>query len=231
MFELHDIIAGYGSMAVLRGVSLCVPTGSVAALLGPNGAGKTTLLRTASGLVEPRSGDIRLDNESLVGLPPHRFSTRGVCHVGEGRSIFRGLTVRENLAMFAEPGREGAMIERAVESFPILGRRLSQIAGTLSGGEQQMLALSRTHASEHKVILLDEVSMGLAPKILDEIFAFLRGLAQSGASLLIVEQYAARALELAEYVFLLSRGQLVFVGEPGEVSGTDLMERYLAAGV
>jgi len=227
VFELRGIHAGYGAVSVLRDVSIVVPDGCVVALLGPNGAGKTTLLRVASGLLRPSAGEVAVDGRVLTGAPPHTFPAAGICHVGEGRSIFRGMSVRENLSLFAPAGQESALIERAVAAFPILGERLDQVAGTLSGGQQQMLALSRTHREDARVILLDEVSMGLAPIIVDEIFEFLEALAQRGAALLLVEQYAPRALALAEYVSLLHRGRVVFAGEPAELDGTDLFERYL----
>jgi branched-chain amino acid transport system ATP-binding protein len=214
---------------VLRDITLAVPDGTVVALLGPNGAGKTTLLRAASGLISPSTGRILLDDVDVTGQAPERLVSCGICHVGEGRAIFRGMSVRENLRMFAVPGEEDALTERAVAAFPVLGRRLSQVAGTMSGGEQQMLALSRAHRSDAKVVLLDEVSMGLAPKIVDEIFEFLGELCRGGASLLLVEQYAERALALADFVFVLNRGRCVFAGEPGEISHDDLFDRYMAA--
>jgi len=231
MFELRNLHAGYGAVTVLRNVSVVVPEGSVVALLGPNGAGKTTLLRVASGLVRPTAGDVVLDGRVLTGAPPHAFPSAGICHVGEGRSIFRGMTVRENLTLFAPRGEEAALTERAVAAFPVLGQRIDQVAGTMSGGEQQMLALSRAHRQDVRIVLLDEVSMGLAPLIVDAIFEFLAELARRGASLLLVEQYAPRALALAEYVSLLSRGSVVFAGEPAELDGTDLFEQYLQPGV
>jgi branched-chain amino acid transport system ATP-binding protein len=226
MFELRQVVAGYGDTTVLRGVDLVVPGSSVVALLGPNGAGKTTLLRVASGLLQPRSGAVTLDGDDLTGQPPHRLAERGICHVPEGRGIFGSLTVRDNLLLQAPPGREAEALERAAEVFPKLGQRLDQVAGTMSGGEQQMLALTRSYVQGPRVVLLDEVSMGLAPKIVDEIFAFLATLAAQGASLLLVEQYVTRALAVADYVYVLGKGEVTFVGEPGELDGDDVFRAY-----
>ena len=230
MLELRQVVAGYGDSTVLRGVDLLVPDGSVVALLGPNGAGKTTLLRVASGLLQPWTGSLFLDGEDLTGFPPHRLAERGICHVPEGRGIFASLTVRDNLLLQAPPGREGESLERAAEVFPKLGQRLDQLAGTMSGGEQQMLALTRSYVQSPKVVLLDEVSMGLAPKVVDEIFEFLVALAAQGASLLLVEQYVTRALAVADYVYVLGKGEVSFVGEPAELDGDDVFRAYTGIG-
>jgi len=230
MFELDGIVAGYGGTTVLRGVDLKVPPGSVVALLGPNGAGKTTTLRVASGLLRPKAGRVLLDGEDVTRLSPHALCDRGICHVPEGRGVFPNLTVRENLVLLSRRGTEKDSIERAVSAFPRLGQRLQQAAGTMSGGEQQMLALARTYVQKPRVVLLDEVSMGLAPKIVDEIFAFLELLAQQGSSLLLVEQYVTRALGAADFVFLLNRGRIVFAGETEEVDVEALAAEYVASG-
>jgi branched-chain amino acid transport system ATP-binding protein len=226
MLLLRDITAGYGDTTVLRNVTLQVPSGSVVALLGANGAGKTTLLRVASGLLRPSAGRIEIDGDDVTAAPAHRLVERGLCHVPEGRGIFRSLTVRENLLLQSPPGRERAAIDRAAGVFPTLGQRLEQVAGTLSGGEQQMLALARSYVQEPRVVLLDEVSMGLAPKIVDEIFAFLDTLAREGSSLLLVEQYVTRALAVADYVYVLSKGEVSFVGEPSELAADDVFNAY-----
>jgi branched-chain amino acid transport system ATP-binding protein len=226
---MQGVTAAYGDTVALRDVDLVVPSGRVVALLGPNGAGKTTLLSVASGLLRPRSGQVVMDGRDVTGSSPDRLARAGLCHITEGRSVFPGLTVADNLKMFA--GRSGASdaIERAVSAFPRLGERLGQQAGTMSGGEQQMLALARGYAQQAPLVLLDEVSMGLAPIIVDEIFEFLRRLADEGHSLLLVEQYVAKALDLADLVYLLVRGRLVFAGEPDEVAGTDIFAHYLGA--
>jgi branched-chain amino acid transport system ATP-binding protein len=226
MLALDNIVAGYAETTVLRGVSVVVPPASVVALLGANGAGKTTLLRVASGLLRPTAGTMNLDGADVTGWRPHQLAARGVCHVPEGRGVFPSLTVRENLSLAAGGGgRDG--LDKAVSAFPRLGERLGQTAGTMSGGEQQMLALARAYIANPQLMLLDEVSMGLAPRIVDEIFEFLGRVAREGASLLLVEQYVTRALALADYVYLLHRGQIAYRGEPSELEDEDVFARYL----
>jgi branched-chain amino acid transport system ATP-binding protein len=227
VLTLSGITAGYGETTVLRDVSLTVPQSSVAALLGPNGAGKTTTLRVASGLLRPTHGRVLLDGEDVTGKPPHELVRRGVCLIPEGRGIFRSLTVRENLLLHADPGDESAALDLATEEFGVLGDRLDQLAGTLSGGEQQMLALARAYVQRPKLVLLDEVSMGLAPLIVEQIFGFIGRLAASGTALLLVEQYVSQALRLADYVYVMSRGSLVFQGDAGELERDDVFARYL----
>ena len=226
---LHDVDAGYRGAQVLRQVNLAVPASSVVALLGANGAGKTTLLRVASGLLAPTAGQVLLGDRDVTGFSPHALVARGVCHVPEGRGIFPSLTVRDNLLLQSPHGQEAEALDRAVETFPRLGERLAQLAGTMSGGEQQMLALARAYVQHPRFILLDEVSMGLAPKIVDEIFEFLAVLAASGAALLLVEQYVTRALAVADYVYLLSRGEVAFAGEPCELDAEALAQEYVGA--
>ena len=227
MLELRNITAGYGKHIVLRNVDLVVPDHSVVALLGPNGAGKTTLLRVASGLLKPMEGRIVIDGEDATGWPPERMSRSGMCHVPEGRGIFRALSVRENLRLMAPPAVDLAGVGVASNAFPRLGDRLEQRAGTLSGGEQQMLAMARAYVSSSRLVLLDEVSMGLAPKIVGEIFDHLRRLAAGGAALLLVEQYVQKALALADYVFILKKGRIQFAGEPGQLADGHLLSSYL----
>ena len=230
MLSLNGVHAGYAGTKVLRGIDLDVPASSVVALLGPNGAGKTTLLRIASGLLTPTSGTVTIDGRDVTGMSPNRLVAHGVCHVPEGRGVFPSLSVRDNLILQAAAGEESPAIERAVSAFPRLGERLAQLAGTMSGGEQQMLALARTYVQQPSFVLLDEVSMGLAPKIVDEIFEFLSVLARQGVALLLVEQYVTRALAVADYVYLLNRGELSFAGEPGEIDADALAEQYVGAG-
>jgi branched-chain amino acid transport system ATP-binding protein len=229
MLELRGISAGYDTGLVLREVDLVVPDGSVVALLGPNGAGKTTVLRVASGLLRPKTGQLLIDGVDVTGEPAERLASRGVCHVPEGRGVFTGLSVADNLRLQAPRVKDRSAAATAASVFPRLGERLSQAAGTLSGGEQQMLALAHAYLAEPKVVLLDEVSMGLAPKVVDEIFDYLHRLAESGRSLLVVEQYVKRALELADYVYILNRGKVRFAGEPAEVGDATIMESYLGA--
>ncbi|MFN2536649.1 MAG: ABC transporter ATP-binding protein [Mycobacteriales bacterium] len=227
MLELQGIHAGYGKSPVLRGVDLAVPEGSVVALLGANGAGKTTLLRVASGLLAPTSGRLVVDGQDLTRKRPHVLTRAGVCHVPEGRGIFRNLTVQDNLALQAPDGDTDDAVARAVSAFPRLGERLGQLAGTMSGGEQQMLALARAYVQRPRVVLLDEVSMGLAPKVIDEIFEFLQALAAEGVSLLLVEQYVTRALAVSDWVYLLNRGEIAFAGEPAELEDRDIFAEYV----
>jgi branched-chain amino acid transport system ATP-binding protein len=231
MLELQGVVAGYGATTVLRGVDLTVPDGVVVALLGANGAGKTTLLRVASGLLHPTAGRVLVDGEDVSRAAPSALVRRGVCHVPEGRGVFAPLTVRENLLLQAPRGEESAALDRAVAVFPRLGERMGQVAGTMSGGEQQMLALARAYVQHPKVVLLDEVSMGLAPKVVDEIFEFLGLLSSQGVSLLLVEQYVTRALAAADYVYLLNRGEVAFAGEPSELEGEDVFTQYVGADI
>jgi branched-chain amino acid transport system ATP-binding protein len=213
MLELTNIVGGYGNSTVLRDVTLSVPDAGVVALLGPNGAGKSTTLRMASGLLRPISGSIVLDGEDITKLEPHQRTHKGMCHIFEGRGVFPSLSVRENLLMQA-PKRmsESDIFDRAVEAFPVLGTRRRQIAGTMSGGEHLLLALARAYVNEPRVVLVDEASLGLAPLVVDGIFAFLEKLVEGGAALLIVEQYVNRALALASHVYLLNQGEIVYSG-------------------
>jgi branched-chain amino acid transport system ATP-binding protein len=221
--------AGYGGTEVLRDVTLTVPPGRVVALLGANGAGKTTLLRMCSGLLPPSHGRVTLDGVDVTNASTSRLGRLGLCHVPEGRAVFPTLTVEENVRLMAPPGRADAL-DRACEAFPPLGHRLRQVAGTLSGGEQQMLALCRAYLTDPRYVLLDEVSMGLAPRVVDAIFEALRRLAAGGTALLIVEQYVAKALELADIAYLLRRGQVAFCGEPVELDADALARSYLGDG-
>ncbi|MDQ1695415.1 MAG: branched-chain amino acid transport system ATP-binding protein [Frankiaceae bacterium] len=225
--ELRGVSAGYAGTTVLRDVSLTVPAGSVVALLGPNGAGKTTLLNVASGVLAADAGTVWLADADVTAEASYRRAARGLCHVPEGRGIFPSLTVRQNIALHVAPRDEQVAISLAVDAFPVLGRRLGQLAGTLSGGEQQMLALTAARVRRPEVVLLDEVSTGLAPQVIDEIFAFLASLAAAGASLLVVEQYVARALALADYVYILRNGGVAFVGEPAELTDESVFAAYL----
>jgi branched-chain amino acid transport system ATP-binding protein len=229
MLELRNICAGYGTGRVLENVNLVVPDGAVVALLGPNGAGKTTLLKVMSGLLRPMSGRVLLDGDDVTGASPFELARSGICHVPEGRGIFPTLSVADNLRLQAPRSVDRRAVELAAAVFPRLAQRRNQLAGTMSGGEQQMLALSRAYVAEPATVLLDEVSMGLAPLIVDEIFRYLRRIASEGISLLVVEQYVARALELADYVYILNRGRIRFAGEPAEVGDQTVLESYLGA--
>ncbi|MGF7233538.1 MAG: ABC transporter ATP-binding protein [Frankia sp.] len=226
--ELSSVVAGYGRITVLRKVDLSVPAGSVVALVGANGAGKTTLMRVASGLLRPTSGTVRIAGREVTDVSAHKRARSGLCLIPEGRGIFRGLTVRENLRLAVPPWLDGSGIDRAVAAFPILGKRLGQTAGTLSGGEQQMLAMARAYLSEAKVILCDELSIGLAPIVLDQIFDSLRQLAAEEISLLIVEQYVHQVLALADTAYVLVRGEVAWHGPSADIDGKLLVESYLS---
>jgi branched-chain amino acid transport system ATP-binding protein len=224
----QSITTGYGAGDVLRSVDLVVPRGRVVALLGANGAGKTTLLRSCSGLLPLRRGRVLLDGRDVGGLRPAALASLGLCHIPEGRAVFPTLTVAENVQLMAGDHVDGAA-DRAVEAFPVLGRKMKQLAGTMSGGEQQMLALSRAYITRPVFVLLDEVSMGLAPIIVDEIFDFLRRLSTEGVALLLVEQYVAKALALADLCYVLRNGRVAFSGEPSELDTDALASSYLGA--
>jgi branched-chain amino acid transport system ATP-binding protein len=227
VLEVDHLAAGYGKTTILRDVSIRVAPGSTVALVGPNGAGKTTLLRAVSGLLGVRSGRVLLDGEDITRQTQHRRARGGLCHIPEGRGIYRTLTVRENLNMQAPRGREKEALARAVDAFPVLGGRLSQTAGTMSGGEQQMLAMAAAYARQPRVIVVDEPSLGLAPLIVDLLFESLRSLADAGTGLLIVDQFVTRVLAMADTAYVLRRGQVVYQGEAKELAAGNLFEHYV----
>jgi branched-chain amino acid transport system ATP-binding protein len=229
LLDVRDLVAGYGDTTVLQGVSLTVPAGGVVALLGPNGAGKTTLLRAVSGLLRPRSGRVYFGGEDVTKSRPYRLVRQGMCHIPESHGVYPSLTVRENLVLHSWQRDTKAAVDRAVEHFPFLGRKLSQPAGELSGGQQQMLAVVRGYIAEPRLVLVDEASMGLAPVIVDEIYAFLTSVVTAGTSLLLVEQYVARALGIADSVVLLTKGRVVFEGPPSDVKD-EVFEHYMGVG-
>jgi branched-chain amino acid transport system ATP-binding protein len=229
MFELRRLSAGYGQGTVLDDVTLAVPDGVTVALLGPNGAGKTTLLRVAAGLLRPQTGEVVLDGRDITGDSADIRARTGICLVPEGRGVFPALTVAENLRLQA--GGRQADLDPAFQAFPVLRQRRRQLAGTLSGGQQQMLALARVFLARPRLVLIDEASMGLAPKLVDEIFEAMEQLAAAGIGLLVVEQYVSRALALADYVYLLNKGRVTFVGEPAELDSDEVFARYIGTGV
>jgi len=224
----RSLWAGYGGMTVLRDVSIVVPPGSVVALLGPNGAGKTTFLRVCAGELTPWRGSVALDGGHVTGVASHVLARRGVTYVPEGRAVFRSLSVRDNLRIMSATGNADRGFPAAIDAFPRLAGKLDQLAGTLSGGEQQMVALSRAFLTAPSYVLLDEVSMGLAPRVVDEIFDALRRLTAEGIAIVIVEQYVHKALELADYVYVLNKGQVALAGEAGEIDPAGLALNYLS---
>jgi branched-chain amino acid transport system ATP-binding protein len=227
LLELRDVHAGYGAVHVLRGVSLSVAPSTVVAVLGPNGAGKTTLLRVATGLVKARSGEILLYGEDITRRPAHTIARKGFFHIPEGRGIFPSLSVRDNIVLVSPKGAESESIERAAEMFPVLGSRLGQVAGSLSGGEQQMLALVRAIVSSPRIVAVDEASLGLSPAMVDRIYEALRKIVESGVALVLVEQYVTRAVEFADYVYLINRGTVVHSAPARDVQADTLFARYL----
>ncbi|WP_433602472.1 ABC transporter ATP-binding protein [Nocardia sp. CA-135953] len=225
--RLEGVSAGYGRTTVLRDVDLEVHTGSVVALLGSNGAGKTTLLSVASGLLRPSAGRVLIGETEVTRAAPNARARAGVCLIPEGRGIFRGMTVRENLLLQLPPWEKDKSFDVALEAFPALENRLGELAGRLSGGQQQMLALSRAYLAKPSLVMLDEVSMGLAPVVVEQIFESLHILASNGTALLVVEQYVERALQMSDHVYLLNRGQVVFSGRPDELDENEVMRGYL----
>jgi branched-chain amino acid transport system ATP-binding protein len=231
MLRLEDVHAGYGSVEVLRGVSLRVPAGSAVALMGANGAGKSTLLKVVAGLVRQSSGRILLDGQPVENTSAQARARLGICLVPEGRGIFRDLTVEENLTMFATQRSVKEVVEYSTEFFPALRDRLRQQAGRLSGGQQQMVAVSRALVSDAKVIMADELSVGLAPVIIDEIYEAVAALRAQGRSLLIVEQYVDRTLAVVDDIYVLHKGRIAFVGDPKLALEQNVFEAYLGSEV
>lgn len=232
ILELDDVSAAYGPFNALFGVSLAVQPGEAVALLGPNGVGKTTVARVASGLVAPTAGTVRVDGVDLTRAPAYRFALAGIAHAPEGRSVFATLTVEENLRLSfrRSMGRAGVVgaLRRAYEQFPALARRRGQHAATLSGGEQRMLSLARVLVEAPKLLVADELSLGLAPIVVDEIYRELARLRSEGTALLIVEQQVAHALDLCDRVVLLDRGTVTWEGPASEAG--DRVVEFLAPG-
>jgi branched-chain amino acid transport system ATP-binding protein len=228
LFQLRDVEVRYGAIRALKGISLEVGEGEIVALLGANGAGKTTTLRTSSGMVRPTRGYVVYEDHDITRLPAHSIVALGIGHVPEGRRVFPQMSVLENLEMGAYR-RRGSIkddLDRVFSLFPVLGDRRKQLGGTLSGGEQQMLAIGRALMSEPRLLLLDEPSMGLAPLIVAKIFEIIAEIRRSGTTILLVEQNAAQALQLADRGYVLETGELVMAG-----SADDLLhdERVRAA--
>ncbi|MEY2478194.1 MAG: branched-chain amino acid transport system ATP-binding protein [Actinomycetota bacterium] len=229
LLELRDVRAAYGKIEVLHGVDLVVPEGSVVALLGPNGGGKTTTLKVASGQMTPTAGCVHIADSHVNGASADSLARLGVCTIPEGRGIFPNLTVRENLRMATYGGIEMEEVESvAYTRFPRLGERRTQVAGTLSGGEQQMLSLARGLAVNPALLMLDELSMGLAPLIVEQLYEIVAQIAEEGVSILVVEQFARTVLGVADYAAIMLHGRITSVGQPADLE-EELSAAYLGA--
>ena len=229
MLQIEGLATAYGKIEALKGVSLSAQAGQVTCLLGPNGAGKTTLMMTVAGILRPKAGSIRFEGEELVGKSSADIVARGLALVPENRLVFPALTVRENLqaGAFRRRDRNGIRddIDRMFVRFPRLKERIDQMAGTLSGGEQQMLAVARALMSRPRLLLMDEPSVGLAPLVVAEIFQIIRQLHSEGVSIFLVEQNAHMALKVAQQFYLMEQGRVTFSGNPGEMSSDDVIQR------
>ena len=229
MLEITDLATSYGRIEALKGVSLQARAGEVTCLLGPNGAGKSTLMLTLAGLLKPQRGSVKLEGEELLGKTPAQIVARGMALVPENRLVFPSLTVKENLVAGAFKRRDAAGIRSDIDAmfgrFPRLKERTAQLAGTLSGGEQQMLAVARALMSRPRLLLMDEPSVGLAPLVVAEIFAIVRQLHAEGVSIFLVEQNAHMALKVAQQFYLMEQGRVSFSGTPGELADDEVIQR------
>lgn len=228
ILELRGIRASYGTIEVLHGIDLCVNTGEVVALLGPNGAGKSTTIKVISGLLKPSAGLVLVAGRNVAGASAHTLARAGLCTIPEGRGVFPNLTVRDNLLMATYSGHRLSDIEDQTYSrFPRLAERRNQLAGTLSGGEQQMLSLSRALATDPAVLLLDELSMGLAPIVVAELYEQVANIAAQGVSVLVVEQFARTVLGIADQAVLVAQGRVQAAGPAAEIGEDVLAGAYL----
>lgn len=234
MLNIDNIDAYYGRIKVLHDVSLQVKEGQIVALIGANGAGKTTLLKTLSGLMHPKQGHIKFLDKNIEKLPPEKIVSVGMSHVPEGRKVFSKRTVYINLEMGAFLRKDKKEIKKDIQKyldlFPILGDRSNQLAGTLSGGEQQMLALARGLMARPKLLLLDEPSMGLSPKLVNEIFQIIKKLHETGISILLVEQNVKKALSITQYAYVMELGKIPFQGKSQELIKSDQISKYYLGG-
>lgn len=234
LLEVQDIQVYYGMIQALKGVSFSVNEGEVIALIGANGAGKTTTLHTVTGLLRAKSGHIIYDGQDITKVPPHKIVTMGMAHVPEGRRVFANMTVLQNLKMGAftrsDKNEIDATIEKVYKRFPRLKERQNQTAGTLSGGEQQMLAMGRALMSKPQLLMLDEPSMGLAPILVEQIFGIIRELHASGTTILLVEQNAQAALEVADRAYVLETGRIVLSGTGAELMASDQVQKAYLGG-
>jgi branched-chain amino acid transport system ATP-binding protein len=234
MLEIRDMVCAYGQVTALKGISLSVKAGQLVALIGANGAGKSTTLRAISGLVASRSGQMTFDGEDITGIGAQRVLTKGIAHCPEGRRVFPHMTVSENLDMGAylrkDTGEVAVDRERIYTEFPRLAERRKQAAGTLSGGEQQMLAIGRALMSRPRLAMFDEPSLGLAPNIVERTFAIIRAIRDSGTTVLLVEQNAFAALEMCDHAYLLESGRVVLSGGGTELIANEHVRRAYLGG-
>lgn len=234
MLSLQDVSVFYGAIQAVKGVSLEVREHELVTIVGANGAGKTTTLRTISGIYRPRLGRITFDGTDLASLPSHRIVSLGISQAPEGRQIFGSLTVRDNLMLGATGRRDRASVPRDMDYvctlFPVLGERMSQSAGTLSGGEQQMLAIARALMAQPRLLLLDEPSLGLAPMLVNRIFAVISELKATGVTVLLVEQNARKALEIADRAYVMETGRIILEGEAGDIATNPAVEKAYLGG-
>ena len=229
LLEIENLTVQYGKNVALHKINLHVESDEIVALVGNNGAGKTTTLRTISGLLKPTGGHITFNGKALVGMPVHKIVSEGVIHVPEGRKIFTTLTVKENLLMGAFSAKKKALIDhlldQVLELFPILKERINQLGGTLSGGEQQMLAVSRAMMASPKILLLDEPSLGLAPQFVDKIADTIIGISKLGIAILLVEQNANLALEISNQAYVMEMGSIELAGKSSELLENDTLRK------
>lgn len=233
MLKVQDLQVYYGSIHAIKGISFAVNEGEIVTLIGANGAGKSTTLNTISGLLKPRSGNVEFLGKNILGIPSHKVVSEGMALCPEGRRIFQHLTVRENLEMgaYTRPASElGESIEKVYELFPRLKERYRQVAGTLSGGEQQMLAMGRALMSKPSLMMLDEPSMGLAPILVDQIFEIIKNLHKNGTTILLVEQNAQMALSVADRAYVLETGRIVNAGTGEELLNDDSVRKAYLGG-
>lgn len=232
LLELKNVEAAYGNIKALKGINLSVEEGKIVTLIGANGAGKSTTMKTIMGVMKPTAGEIRFKGESLVGKKPYSIVSTGVVLVPEGRQILQNMTVRENLELgaYQRKDKEGIRedLSKVFERFPRLFERQNQFGGTLSGGEQQMLAIGRAMMAKPELMLLDEPSMGLAPLVVQQIFEVIKDINKMGTTVLLVEQNARKALQIADYAYVMETGKIVMEGPASEVAGnSDVMAAYL----
>ena len=233
LLKVDDIHVYYGAIHAIKGVSFEVNEGEIVTLIGANGAGKTTTLQTVTGLLHARTGTITFQNENIAGVPAHKLVSRGLAQVPEGRRVFLQMSVKENLEMgaFTRPGSEvDASIAEVYERFPRLKERMHQVAGTLSGGEQQMLAMGRALMSKPKLLMLDEPSMGLAPILVEQIFDIIKELHKAGTTILLVEQNAEMALKVADRAYVLESGSVALSGTGAELAASDAIKKAYLGG-